>query len=247
MKKKLFLLAGTAILLYSTAMAGEGGHWTYNGNEGPEHWGDLAPDFVMCKKGMNQSPVDLTGMIKADLSTLQVSYQPTALDVVNNGHTIKADSSSASTITLNNHTYKLIQVHFHTPSENHINGQSFPMEAHFVHADDTGNLAVIGLMYKEGEANNSLAPIWNNMPAAAGNTEKPSGMTLDTNAMLPVNRDYYRFNGSLTTPPCSEGVLWLVLKEPVSASKEQIEKFHATFHHDTNRPVQPLNARLVLE
>jgi carbonic anhydrase len=247
MKNKLLLLGGAAILLYSTAMAGEHAHWTYGGNEGPEHWGDLSPEFKMCNKGMNQSPVDLTGMIKAQLSPLQVNYQPTTLDVVNNGHTIKADSSSGSTITLNNHSYKFIQVHFHTPSENHINGQSFPMEAHFVHADETGNLAVIGLMYKEGEANTSLAPIWDNMPAAVGNPEKPSGVTLDTNAMLPVNRDYYRFNGSLTTPPCSEGVLWLVLKEPVSASKEQIEKFHDTFHHDTNRPVQPLNARVVLE
>jgi carbonic anhydrase len=247
MKEKILSFVGAAVMLCSTAIAGEGGHWSYSGSEGPEHWGDLAPEFVMCKKGMNQSPVDLSGMIKAELSPLQVSYKPTVLDVVNNGHTIKADSSSTSTITLNNHTFKLIQVHFHTPSENHIKGQSFPMEAHFVHADEAGNLAVIGLMYTEGEANTSLTPIWDNMPVAVGSVEKPSGVTLDTNTILPVKRDYYRFNGSLTTPPCSEGVLWLVLKESVSASKEQIEKFHATFHHDTNRPVQPLNARIVLE
>ena len=234
-------------MLYTVAFAGEGPHWSYSGHEGPEHWGDLAPEFEMCRKGVNQSPVDLRGMIEAQLAPLQIHYRPTPVEAVNNGHTIKANSNNNSTITLNDHTYKLIQVHFHTPSENHINGISFPMEAHFVHADQAGNLAVIGLMYKEGPANASLAPIWDNMPTAVGDTVKPAGKNLDTDAMLPANRDYYRYNGSLTTPPCSEGVLWLVMKEPVSASREQIEKFHSIFQHDTNRPVQPLNARSVLQ
>ncbi len=247
MKKTVLILAGAAILAAGTAMASQAAHWTYSGHSGPEHWGDLSPQFEMCKKGVNQSPVDLAGMVEAELSPLQVAYQPTPLDVINNGHTIKAITTNNSTITLEGHTYKLLQVHFHTPSENHINGKSFPMEAHFVHADEAGNLAVVALMYTEGQANPSLLPIWDKMPAKTGMTVKSADTTLDTDAMLPANRDYYRFNGSLTTPPCSEGVVWLMMKEAAVASKEQVAKFHATFGQDTNRPVQPLNARVVLQ
>ncbi len=247
MKKTLIVLAGATILMSGTALAAEGVHWTYSGHGGPEHWGDLAPDFEMCKKGVNQSPVDLKAMVEAELSPLKISYHPSPLDVENNGHTIKANLKGGSSITLDGHTYKLLQVHFHTPSENHINGKSFPMEAHFVHADETGRLAVIGLLYTEGPSNSSLSTIWNSMPASAGQSVQSANSSVDPGEMLPADHDYYRFNGSLTTPPCSEGVLWLMMKKTVAASKDQIEKFHETFGQDTNRPVQPLNARVVLQ
>ena len=247
MKSTLLFVAGAITMMGAVAMASEGTHWTYSGATGPEHWGDIAAEFEMCRKGLNQSPVDLTGMIEAEMQPISFNYKPVAPTVENNGHSIKAGFDNGSTITVGGHTYKLLQVHFHTPSENNINGQSFPMEAHFVHADEAGKLAVIGLMYQDGTVNSSLAPIWENMPAAAGAKVQPAGASLDAAAMLPANRDYYRFNGSLTTPPCSEGVLWLVMKAPVTVSAEQVGKFHALFQHDTNRPIQPLNARAVLQ
>ena len=245
--KKLFVVAGAFALVAGTAFASGGGaHWGYEGHAGPENWGSLSPEYEMCGKGMNQSPIDLTGMIEAELAPIAIDYKESALDVVNNGHTIKASYDAGSTITVNGHTFKLLQVHWHTPSENHIEGKSFPMEAHFVHSDDAGNLAVISVMYEEGAENAAIAPVWDNMPAMSGNTSKGAAKISAMN-MLPESKDYYRFNGSLTTPPCSEGVLWMVMKAPVTASAAQIEKFHGTFHHDTNRPVQPVNARPVLK
>jgi len=244
--KKLLIVAGAFALVAGTAFASGGAHWSYEGHEGPENWGTLSPEYEMCGKGMNQSPIDLTGMIEAELAPIAIDYKESALDVVNNGHTIKASYDAGSTITVNGHTFKLLQVHWHTPSENHIEGKSFPMEAHFVHSDDAGNLAVISVMYEEGAENAAIAPVWDNMPAMSGNTSKGAAKISAMN-MLPESKDYYRFNGSLTTPPCSEGVLWMVMKAPVTASVAQIEKFHGTFHHDTNRPVQPVNARPVLK
>lgn len=244
--RKFLLLTGMAAMVATTAYAGGSGHWGYSGHEGPEHWGDLSEEFSACSSGKNQSPVNLTGMIEADLKPISFSYKNSSLDVVNNGHTIKAGYSPGSSITVDGHTYNLLQVHWHTPSENHIEGRSFPMEAHFVHADDAGNLAVIAVMYTKGQENTAIAPVWAQMPSKAGETSKASTSVSAMN-MLPKNKDYYRFNGSLTTPPCSEGVYWMVMKDSVEASAGQIEKFHSTFHHDTNRPVQALNARPVLK
>lgn len=245
--KKFIVMTGAVALLAGSAYAGGGkAHWGYSGNEGPEHWAELSKEYEMCGKGKNQSPINITGLIEAELSPISFSYQGSALDVVNNGHTIKASYDAGSTITVDGHTYKLLQVHWHTPSENHIEGKSFPMEAHFVHADNDGNLAVIGVMYTKGAENAAIAPVWNNMPAKAGGTSKAAA-TISAMDMMPKSKDYYRFNGSLTTPPCSEGVRWMVMKQPVTASAAQIEKFHSTFHGDTNRPIQAVNARPVLK
>lgn len=247
MKKKLLVFVGGAALIAGTAYASGSAHWGYSGHEGPKHWGELSEKFAVCGSGKNQSPINLTGMVEADLAPISFSYKDSSLDVVNNGHTIKANYDSGSSLTVDGHTYNLLQVHWHTPSENHIEGKSYPMEAHFVHSDADGNLAVIAIMYIKGREDSSIAPVWDNMPSESGKTSKISNINVTAMNMLPKDKDYYRFNGSLTTPPCSEGVRWMVMKNPVEASAEQIEKFHSTFHHDTNRPVQPLNARPVLK
>ena len=240
------ILAVTAVLASTTAVAGGQVHWTYSGAEGPEYWGKLSPAFSACGEGRNQSPVNLTGFIEADLSPIAFNYHDGVSGIVNNGHTVKLDYKAGSSITLDGHSFELKQFHFHSPSENQINGESFPMEVHLVHADKDGNLAVVAVMLKKGKANAALEKAWAHMPEKEG-TPMNLPLHISAEALLPANRDYYRFNGSLTTPPCSEGVLWLVMKEAVSVSDEQIEKFRHAMHHDNNRPVQALNARTVLQ
>lgn len=247
MKRIFILLTGVLFIGAGLAFAGEGAHWSYSGHGGPEQWGELSKDYAICGSGKNQSPINLTGMIEAELEPIQIDYKKVPLEIENNGHTIKVGYTEGSTIKIDGRTFKLLQFHFHTPSENLIEGKSFPMEAHLVHADKDGNLAVIGVMFEEGKDNSSLGEIWKRMPAEAGKTNTASNVSVNVMNMLPENKDYYRFNGSLTTPPCTEGVRWLVLKNSVEASKEQIDKYHHVMHHDTNRPVQPVYARPVLK
>lgn len=237
------LIAGLSV---GAVFAAETPHWTYSGHAGPAHWAELSPAFATCGAGRNQSPVDLTNMIEGELAPITFSYQAGGNEVVNNGHTIQVNYRPGSTISLDGHRFELKQFHFHAPSENTINGESFPMEAHFVHADKDGNLAVVALMFKEGNENSELAKAWSKMPRHAGDKAMLSSVA-DANSLLPADRDYYRFNGSLTTPPCSEGVYWLVMKQPVSASEKQLEQFAHVMHHANNRPVQPLNARMVVK
>ncbi len=221
-------------------------HWSYTGQEGPSHWGSLDPKYSMCATGVNQSPIDLTKFIESDLSPLVLAYKSGGYEVINNGHTIQVNYQPGSSLTINGHTYELKQFHFHSPSENHINGKSYPMEAHLVHADKDGNLAVIGVMFEEGNENKALNAVWGEMPLMAG-SKNDLPFNVSAVDILPTNQDYYRFNGSLTTPPCSEGVLWLVMKQPITASKKQIVQFNNIMQQPTNRPIQPTNARAVLE
>lgn len=221
-------------------------HWSYDGAAGPNHWAELEAKFSMCSAGKNQSPVNLTNFVKAQLSPIKFDYKAGGHQVLDNGHTIQVNYVPGSTITLDGHVFELKQFHAHAPSENTINGKSFPMEAHFVHADANGNLAVIALMFEEGAANPELDKAWKQMPTKEGEQAELKEPVLGTSVM-PDDKAYYRFNGSLTTPPCSEGVTWLVLKKSVTASKEQIERFSEVMHHHNNRPVQPLNARVILE
>ena len=179
-------------------------------------------------------------------TALHPSYAAGSKDIVNNGHTVQVDFEPGDTMPLDNLTFSLNQVHFHAPSENLIAGQSFPMEAHFVHADAQGNLLVVAVMFKEGETNNALSPAWAALPSETG-PARPLPNTVKPLALMPKSMSYYRFSGSLTTPPCTEGVRWLVLKTPVSASRVQIEAFQRAVKHHNNRPVQPLNGRVVIE
>jgi carbonic anhydrase len=239
-------LLTVAMLLVSSATFSAGtAHWGYSGEEGPDNWARLSPEYSACT-GKDQSPVNLTGFIKAELKPITFDYSRDSLDILDNGHTVQIDVKPGDSITVDGTQFELKQFHFHAPSENLINGKSFPLEAHLVHADKDGNLAVVAVLFEEGQANTALEKAWAQMPQKEGDKfTLPAGISpLD---ILPANRDYYRFNGSLTTPPCSEGVRWLVMKHPMSVSKVQLAQFTHVMHHPNNRPVQAINARLVLE
>ncbi|RKT46967.1 carbonic anhydrase [Thiocapsa rosea] len=237
---------GTGLIGAGLAEADEGTHWDYSGARGPEHWGEIDPHFIACRSGQAQTPIDIASRIDADLPRIGFHYRPGGHDEVHNGHTIQVDYDAGSTITLDGRDYSLKQFHFHTPSENHVDGKTFPMEAHLVHADTEGHLAVIAVMFEEGPENLALSTPWAAMPRLQGRTAH-LGTKASAEALLPADRAYYRFEGSLTTPPCTEGVTWLVMKHPVSASHGQLVKFARAMGHPNNRPIQPLNARVVFE
>ncbi len=236
------------LCMVSIAWAEEKVSWDYSetGPEGPRYWGELDSKFSICSTGKNQSPVDLTGMVESDLSFITINYQAGGNEILNNGHTIQVNYKPGSTISVNGQEFELKQFHFHSPSENKIRGESMPMEAHFVHADMDGNLAVIALMFRVGDENTELEKAWAFLPVNAGDKNTLSE-SVNANYLLPDDLDYYRFNGSLTTPPCSEGVLWLVLKNYDVASVEQIHKFTQAMRHPNNRPIQPKNSRLIMK
>ena len=242
--KRLTLIA-VALFVVEAGYADEKSHWAYSGAEGPEHWGALSPDFIACSTGKSQSPINLTDAVRSDLKPIEFHYQAGGNEIVNNGHTVQVNYAPGSRLSVDGRDFELKQFHFHAPSENLVNGKSYPLEAHLVHADKDGNLAVVAVMFVEGAENASLAHAWAHLPANVG--EKVSLSSVAVEGLLPSKRDYYRYDGSLTTPPCSEGVRWIVLKEPVTASPAQLEAFTHVMHHANNRPVQPLNARVVLQ
>jgi carbonic anhydrase len=246
MMKKSILGVTAIVVVAGIAYAGSGGEWGYSGDQGPQHWGTLRPEFAICSTGKNQSPINLAGFIESNLTSINIQYQAGGNEVINNGNTIQVNFSPGSKISLEGQEFELKQYHFHAPSENHLNGRSYPMEAHLVHADQQGNLAVIGVMFVEGKANESLAQAWAKIPGKAGENHQLSP-GVSGEGILPANWEYYRFSGSLTTPPCSEGVRWLVMKDPVAASRAQIEQFAQAIHHPNNRPLQAVNARTVLQ
>ena len=243
-KVNIFVIGVAALAV--TAIAHGGTHWSYSGESGPDNWGKLDADYATCATGKSQSPIDLASFVEADLKPIDFAYKPGTTEIINNGHTVQINYATGSSITVDGRTFELKQFHFHAPSENTINGKHFPLEGHLVHADKDGNLAVVAVMIEMGRNNALLSPLWMKMPNKEGDRNalpKP----YDVSAMLPSDRDYYRFDGSLTTPPCTEGVLWLVLKQPVIASKPQIDQFTKVMGHPNNRPVQPVNARKVLK
>jgi len=242
---KRLTLVVVALFVFEVAYADEKSHWAYSGAEGPEHWGALSPDFAVCSAGKSQSPVDLRNAVRSDLQPIEFHYHAGGNEIVNNGHTVQVNYAPGSKLSIDGRDFELKQYHFHAPSENLINGKSYPMEAHLVHADKDGNLVVVAVMFVEGAQNASLADAWAHLPEKVG--EKVSLSNVAVEGLLPSKRDYYRYDGSLTTPPCSEGVRWLVLKEPVTASRAQMEAFAHVMHHSNSRPVQALNARLVLQ
>ncbi|WP_432459940.1 MULTISPECIES: carbonic anhydrase [unclassified Agarivorans] len=242
---KLSVLA-SALLISSTVIAQEGNHWGYTGHQGPEHWAELSPAFATCASGVNQSPIDISDSVEGELAPLSFDYQVAGQQILNNGHAVQVNYAAGSKLSVDGHSFELKQFHFHAPSENTIEGQSFPMEAHFVHADAEGHLAVVAVMFEEGKTNPELAKAWAQLPHKTGEKFKLE-QQVSALSLLPEDHDYYRFNGSLTTPPCSEGVVWLVMKQPVSASKQQIEQFVEVLHHPNNRPVQARNARVVIK
>jgi len=234
-----------ALLLSSPALAEHHQAYGYGADNGPEKWGQLADKYALCEKGDMQSPIDLAGANAMGNVALTVDYETGPLTVSNKGLTIQADFAPGSTMTSGGMAFNLIQIHFHTPSEHAISGKRYPLTGHFVHATEGGKLGVLGVMFEEGAANAELAKILAAAPAGKSEPATVAGQTIDPNGMLPADRSVYRYMGSLTTPPCSEGVNWHVLNAPITASAEQIAAFEKLMG-DNARPVRALNNRLVV-
>ncbi len=220
-------------------------HWSYSGEEGPEHWGTIAPEFATCAAGKAQSPIDHAAFDAKHAIAVSTDYHPGPLTLLNNGHTVQINFAPGSMLKSKSNSYELVQVHFHTPSEEAFNGRHYPMVAHWVHKDAAGKLAVMGVMFEEGAANAELAKLIAHAPKTQTESHAVAGMALNPAALLPHDLHVWRYKGSLTTPPCSEGVTWHVALTPVSASKDQISALHAIVGNNA-RPVQPLNGRQIL-
>jgi carbonic anhydrase len=205
----------------------------------------MKPEFSKCSTGTRQSPIDIRDGIKVSLDAVQFDYKSSGFRVIDNGHTIQVNVSQGSSIEVMGRRYDLMQLHFHRPSEERINGKQFDMVVHLVHKDMDGRLAVVAVLLERGGAHALVQSIWNNLPLEKGE-EVPAKSTLDLNAMLPAERSYFTYMGSLTTPPCSEGVLWMVLKNPVPISTEQIGIF-ARLYPMNARPIQSASGRLIKE
>ncbi len=216
--------------------------WGYTGETGPARWGDLSPEFAACKDGVSQSPIDLSGDTETKPHDLAFRYTPTPLDVVNNGHTIQVSYVPGSTLAADGKQYALLQFHFHRASEHTVDGMPADMELHLVHQGADGSLAVVGIFLTEGQRNEALQKVWDNMPTQKGEKRLVEGNTVDATDLLPADLAYFSYVGSLTTPPCTEDVSWFVLREPVEASAEQLAQF-AALYADNARPTQPLNGR----
>lgn len=224
-------------------------HWQYSGKEGPDHWGDLSENYATCKTGKNQSPINLMDQMAVGTTNLpgfDVFYRESYLKIVNDGHSVQVNYPLGSYIKINGHRYELLQFHFHTPSEHQINGFNYPMEMQLVHKDGFDNLAVIGIIFQEGETNEALEGIVQNLPTELKKTEIHKEVNIDPRNFFPENKQFFKYSGSLTTPPCSEGVYWIVFKQPIQASAEQIQKMNEAMG-DNARPVQKLNSRSLLK
>jgi len=225
-------------------------HWSYSGETGPNHWGDLDKKFILCKIGRNQSPVDIRDRHAVDargLPNLDVVYGIPQFAIINNGHTVQVNYPVGNSyIKLNNHRYELLQFHFHTPSEHQLRGFNYPMEMHLVHRDGDGNLAVIGILFKEGAFNAELQKIIEHLPKEVGKVQRHKKVQLDLRHFFPADIRFYKYSGSLTTPPCSEGVWWMVFRQPIEAAPEQLVAMEKVLGAN-NRPVQPLHARTLIK
>ncbi|WP_367847583.1 carbonic anhydrase [Rhodoferax sp. WC2427] len=221
-------------------------HWDYAGSNGPQVWSQLNPEFNLCALGQRQSPIAIqdANNLQGPAEPLQIHYQPSSAMVVNNGHTIQVDVVGENTLTVRGSTYKLLQFHFHHPSEERVNDRTFGMVAHLVHRNVDGQLAVLAVLLDPGQANGLINKVWTYMPLDVGDRVRMPAGLLDLNELLPQDMRYYQFMGSLTTPPCSENVLWMVLKQPVQISPEQLRLFSQLYPANA-RPVQPLNGRVV--
>jgi carbonic anhydrase len=266
---KKAIVAVSIGLAFATPAAAQQHHFGYSGETAPQNWGALNPEWGACAAGKNQSPIDLGGFVEATLPPLELKYTTLGVNIVNNGHAVQVNYAKGSQLHPDGHehapyasmvdyargsvlnhdgrTFELKQFHFHSPSEHTLNGRSFPMEMHLVHADKDGNLAVVSVLMTEGPTDNPvIAKLWAQMPGKPGD-KKTLGARINAADLLPKSKGYYRYSGSLTTPPCSEGVRWYVLKQPVSVSRGQVESFRKAVGSANNRPPQPTNARAVLK
>ena len=223
----------------------KGADWEYGGESNPTQWNKLSPEFKSCRFGDSQSPINIEayreGNEEGESAEIQIEYEPGTAEVVNDGHTITVNYESESKLTIGEEEYKLVQFHFHTPSEHTIDNQASAMVIHFVHENEAGQLAVVGVMMNSGTENPIIGKIWDAIPEGK-KANKTSTVAVDATALLPKSRSYISYSGSLTTPPCSEGVSWNLLLEPIELSAEQIETFQDIYPYNA-RPIQPINDR----
>ncbi len=222
-----------------------GTNWSYEGDTGPANWSKINSDWGKCGNGTRQSPIDIRDGIKVDLEQIAFDYKPSSFTVVDNSHTVLVTVGGGNYITLQNRMYELVQFHFHRPSEERINGKGFEMVVHLVHKDAEGKLAVLALLLERGKPQATIQTVWNNLPLEKNEVGSPA-IVIDPGEMLPQRRDYFTYMGSMTEPPCSEGVLWLVMKDPVQASPAQMALFSRLYPLNA-RPTQASGGRMVKE
>jgi carbonic anhydrase len=220
-------------------------HWGYAGEGAPERWGELSPENRQCAIGTRQSPIDIREGIRVDLEKINFDYRPSSFSVLDNGHTIQVNVAPGNALQVMGRRFELLQFHFHRPSEERINGRQYDMVAHLVHKDADGKLAVVAVLLERGRDQAVIQTIWNNLPLEKGQALAAPGL-LDMNQLLPEDRSYFTYMGSLTTPPCSEGVLWMVMRMPVQLSANQISIF-ARLYPMNARPIQAGSGRLIKE
>jgi len=237
----LFLTRGLAAQEHKPAH-----HWDYGSTNGPGHWGDLSPEFHACSSGHRQSPIDIRDTKKADLPEIKFEYRPSPLRIVDNGHTVMINYQPGSYIVVGDQRYQLKQFHFHRPSEEKIRGRGFEMSAHLVHDNGSGKLIVVAILLQEGEDNTLIGELWKDLPKEKEKEQASDQIQIDISQLLPQDRSYYTFEGSLTTPPCSEDVTWIILKHPTSISAAEVDQFSKLYRNDA-RPTQPLYGRTILE
>jgi carbonic anhydrase len=231
----------------ATAHAGSHpAHWSYSGATGPAKWSGIDEKFGTCALGQTQSPIDIrtADVQAAALPAISFDYKPTPLKIIDNGHTIQVNIAPGSSITVGDKRYDLLQFHFHKPSEERVDGKAYALVAHLVHRSEDGKLAVVAVLMDKGAKHPLIQAVFDNLPTTKEKESAVAGIGIDLNALLPENRAYYSFAGSLTTPPCSEEVSWFVLKTPTQVSAEQIARFGRVYAMNA-RPVQPLNGRVV--
>jgi carbonic anhydrase len=223
-----------------------GAHWSYEGETGPDSWGKLKPEYSMCASGTRQSPIhiDQRMTLQGPAEMIQFDYQPSGATVVNNGRTIQVDVEGDNSMTVRGSNYKLVQFHFHHPSEERINNKTYAMSVHLVHRNQEGQLAILAVLFDTGPANALIHKVWTYMPLDKNDAVRVPPGQLDLNQVLPKDMRYFQFLGSLTTPPCTEGVLWMILKQPATLSPEQLKLFGQIYPNNV-RPIQPLNDRAV--
>jgi carbonic anhydrase len=223
--------------------------WSYRGARGPDHWGDLDPDYAACKNGTQQSPIDIRNAQKADLPALRFEYKSGPLRIINNGYTavrVNYPPGNGNFLIVGDNRYELTQFHFHHPSEEQVNGKAYDMVIHLMHTSSDGKIAGAAVFLKAGRENATVRQLWNYMPQTAGPEKEIAGVEVNPMELLPRDRAYYTYPGSQTAPPCSEPVTWFVLKNPIDISSGQIDAFAKLYPHDV-RPIQALNGRVVKE
>jgi carbonic anhydrase len=241
--KTVSALFVAATLICTSQSQAEGMHWSYGEHGGPAEWGELDKGFAACKLGKVQSPIDIRGAKATDLPAIKFVYKPSPLKLIDNGHTIQVNYAPGSSIEVDGERYELVQFHFHKPSEEKINGKAHDMVAHLVHKAADGRLAVVAVLLDKGGANPTIDTIWKNLPSTK-EKEVSVKTSIDVAKLLPADKGYYTFAGSLTTPPCSEQVRWFVMKSPVKITEGEIAAFGKIYPMNA-RPTQPVNGRSI--